>query len=112
MGTPGHPFKRVSRGRFGAWKEVHSGAKGGPLGGVDLPEDGGLSGKESAWIRCKQCGFPLNTDGKDQVNPGDDRGNFTFATVTTLDNGTSRLQSATRTGGCDYCGSSNYGDRR
>lgn len=52
----------------GAFRDVHPTQTGrrpmGSLAGIDLPEDAVKKAKhnESRWIRCWQCGFPVDTE--------------------------------------------------
>ena len=63
------------------------------------------TGDDSKFTRCKQCGFVVNTD----INArGSGWGNETTASITTIAGGTANAKDSTVTGGCPFCGSSEY----
>jgi hypothetical protein len=56
-------FEHVSKSKDVPFKDVHpTRTAGGSLPGKDLPAWGGTDGKESKFIRCKQCGFILDRE--------------------------------------------------
>ena len=51
--------------------------------GPNLPPAGGSDGDESVWIRCRQCGFPIDTS---KTSPGSPWGNSsTLSQVTNIE---------------------------
>lgn len=88
------------------FKEVHpSPSAGGGLTGKDLPSHGESSGKESNFIRCKQCGFILD---RTKINPGNERGNDETSDITTNAGGTANSKDPDSTAGCPFCNASSY----
>jgi len=87
-------------------KDVHpTKTAGGKFKGKDLPPYGGSDGIESAFIRCKQCGFIFD---KRKHPPGSGWGNETTSSITTIAGGTANSDDPTVGAGCPLCGASNY----
>jgi hypothetical protein len=62
-------------------------------------------GDDSKYVRCKQCGFIVNTE----VNKsGNGYGNEYTTTITTISGGTANAKDPEIAGGCPLCGSSEY----
>ena len=87
-------------------QDVHpTSTAGGKFKGTDLPPYMDSDGRESKFVRCKQCGFICNRD----VNPkGSGWGNVSIAEVLDLTDTAARADNPTVTGGCPFCGSSEY----
>lgn len=73
---------------------------GGTFKGGDLPPDGSNDGRESKYVRCRQCGFIAN---RDRDPKGSGYGNETTKTVS----GSVVLEPVVNSG-CPFCGSSEY----
>ena len=109
--------------RFGEvpFKKVHpiqTGGRARGIGGVDLPPWGGSDGEESKFVKCKQCGFPVN---RKRNPPGSGWGNIQeeIYPITGFDSATTDFDDsktafdgnyADREGnaGCPLCGASEY----
>lgn len=101
-------FRVVTQGGGNAaFKNLHPAAAAGrKLNGKDLPPYLDSDGKESKFIRCKQCGFPFD---KTKHSKGSGYGNLSFITVT--DGGGSvaaNTKDEVVNGGCPLCGASGY----
>ena len=57
------------------------------------------------FVRCKQCGFPLN---RDKHSKGSGWGNEVFSDITTIAGGTANVSDPSISAGCPLCGSSEY----
>lgn len=94
-------------------------ARGTPRG-IDLPPWGGSDGKESKFIRCKQCGFLLD---RDKTPMGSGWGNVTEeirVSTATWDDAQIDINNSVTTydgtwyedieghSGCPFCGASEY----
>lgn len=95
---------------YGPFSDVHPSGTGrrpmGALSGVDLPPEdmyGGAKHNESRFIRCYQCGFPVDTE-RDLTNAEQPAISHPTTTVT---DGSSVSHSITDTkvnAGCPFCG--------
>ena len=97
---------------YGAFKDVHPSGTGrqplGTLKGIDLPPDamrGSAKPNESRWIRCWQCGFPVDTE-RHNLNMQEPAITFPTTTVTPNDQDAVATQDARVSDGCPFCGAS------
>lgn len=90
-------------GRVG-FKNIHKPRKRSFIGG-DLPPHAGSDGKESKFVRCKQCGFLVDTE---RHTEGSGWGNERADAITTIAGGTANAKNPVVTGGCPLCGSSEF----
>jgi len=77
---------------------------GRTMDGCDLPPWMGLSGKESDFVRCIQCGFPIDRT----KHPKGDGWGGNEITAPISGAGTDTAEDPTVTAGCPLCGSSEY----
>ena len=100
----------MSYSSYGPFSDVHPTPTGrkplGSLKGQDLaPEDmrGGAKHNESRWIRCYQCGFPVDTE-RDLT--GAEQPTISFPTTTVTPSGGSAVatQDCRVHSGCPQCG--------
>ncbi len=61
--------------------------------------------KETGWVSCKQCGFPVKLD---RTQPGSGWGNESFEDITTIAGGTANVKDPQVGPGCPMCGTSEY----
>ena len=88
------------------FKNVHpTPSAGRSFRGVDIPPSGSNDGRESKYVRCKQCGFICN---RDRISIGSGWGNETTTPITTIAGGTANAVDPTVTAGCPFCGSSEF----
>lgn len=88
----------------------------GALKGQDLPPDamfGSARHNESRWIRCYQCGFPVDTE-RDLTNAEEPAISHPTTTVTDAGSVSHSITDAKVNAGCPFCGgdASAYGPRR
>lgn len=62
-------------------------------------------GDDSKFVRCKQCGFIVNTDINSE---GSGYGNESTVAITTIAGGTANVKDPIVTAGCPLCGSSEF----
>jgi hypothetical protein len=62
-------------------------------------------GDDAKFVRCKQCGFLVNTD---IISRGSGYGNEVFTDITTIAGGTANVKDPGVSGGCPFCGASEY----
>lgn len=94
----------------GPFRDVHPTQTGrrpmGRLAGIDLPEGDVKKAKhnESRWLRCWQCGFPVDTE-RDLT--GAQRDGVTIVTTTQTASGQANVSVSDPTvrHGCPFCGS-------
>jgi len=96
---------------YGPFEDVHPSPTGrrplGALKGQDLrPEDmrGSAKHNESRWIRCYQCGFPVDTE-RDLTNAEQPAISFPTTTVSPGGQTAVAAQDAQVNSGCPFCGS-------
>lgn len=100
------PVEFISKAPNVSFENVHPGPQAGrKFEGKDLPSYAGSSGKESRFIRCKQCGFPFDPS---QHPPGSGWGNDETEAITTDAGGTANARDPISTAGCPFCSSSDY----
>lgn len=96
----------VSKAPGVQFKNVHpTQSAGRKFEGTDLPPAENNDGRESKYVRCKQCGFICN---RDRDSKGSGRGNEAVASITTDAGGTANAKNPSVSGGCPLCGSSEY----
>ena len=88
------------------FKNVHpTPSAGRSFKGADLPPSGNNDGRESKYVRCKQCGFLVN---RDRDSKGSGWGNESTTAITTIAGGTANAKDPSVSGGCPLCSSSEY----
>jgi hypothetical protein len=88
------------------FKDVHpTQTGGGKFKGKDTVPWGGSDGQEGLWVKCKQCGWPVN---KRWNQPGSGWGNDQTEAITTIAGGTANARDPISTAGCPMCSSSEY----
>ena len=87
------------------FKDIHpTSSSGKKMDGGDLPPWMGSTGKESDFVRCVQCGYPVD---RTKHPKGDGwGGNESTSAISGAD--TDTAYDPTVTGGCPFCGSSEY----
>ena len=100
MSVPKH--KIITRAGGASFVGIHpTQSSGKKMNGSDLPPWAGNDGLESNFVRCKQCGFPFDRT----KHPHGDGwgGNERKDDITGSD-----VKDPVTTGGCPFCGSSEY----
>lgn len=84
-------------------KDVHpsnTSRRSAKFEGTDLPDTNGVDGRESKYVRCKQCGFILDST---KTSRGSGYGNETYKAIP----GTSKVEPVA-SAGCPFCASSEW----
>ena len=101
--------KLVTKAPGVSFVDVHpTRSAGKKFKGEDLPPSQGSTGKESDFVRCQQCGYPVD---RTLHSKGSGHGNESVSTSTQthpITGATLYYGDPTVTGGCPFCGSSEY----
>ena len=102
-------FKIISKSGGASFKDLHPTPSAGRKHiGEDLPAWLDNDGLESKYIRCKQCGFPIDAT---RHSKGSGYGNESVSTSSythPITGATQYYGDPTVTGGCPLCGASEY----